>query len=497
MLGLGLSFLSIFLLIFMLYKKVNAHMALLLSGFLLLSASLLATFLIYTFPEPIKSNYPQIYDHLKNLNFYNPKYSILSKGSLNLGFFDIFEVFNQTLSKTLSGLGLTLMCIAGFSAYMDHVGASYALFKVFEKPLKMVKSPYILLIFAYFISQFLVLFMPSHAGLALLLMTTMYPILIRTGVSKFSALSVIAICQYIDHGPGSGNVIMASNVAKIDPAFYFVHYQLPITLPIIITVAISIYFCNYFFDKKEHFVFDPNKVEEELNKNKEQEIKKPPTIYALLPIIPLILILGFSSVLDSILALLQIDYKSSIKINVPVAMIISTFIAIIFEMIRYKNIVETLNSIMIFFKGMGHLFVITVSLIVCGQVFASGLLSVGFVDTLVEILKNAGVGVLTIIIAISILLAFCAFLMGSGNAAFFSFAPLIPNIAKHFGVETISIITPIQIMTGFGRCVSPIAPAILAISAMTKVNPFTIVKRTVIPMLVASITNIIMTYIYL
>lgn len=32
------------------------------------------------------------------------------------------------------------MTIAGFSAYMDHVGASYALFKVFEKPLKAVKS---------------------------------------------------------------------------------------------------------------------------------------------------------------------------------------------------------------------------------------------------------------------------------------------------------------------------------------------------------------------
>lgn len=178
-------------------------------------------------------------------------------------------------------------------------------------------------------------------------------------------------------------------------------------------------------------------------------------------------------------------------------MVISTFVAIIFEMIRYKSVVETLNSIMIFFKGMGHLFVITVSLIVCSQVFASGLLSVGFVDTLIEFCKNAGFGVLAIIIAVSILLAVCAFLMGSGNAAFFSFAPLIPNIAKHFGVETITMIAPIQIMTGFGRCVSPIAPAILAISAIAKVSPFAVVKRTAIPMLVAAIVNVIMTYIYL
>ena len=484
MLGLIFALISVFLLVFMLYKKINAHAALLLSGLFLLS--LAGIF------------------HYFNVDGFH---AIIEKKSLNLGFFDIFQVLNTTMSSTLAGLGLTLMCIAGFSAYMDHVGASYALFKVFEKPLKAVKNPLALLIVAYFITQFLVLFIPSHAGLALLLMVTMYPILVRTGVSKLSALSVIAICQYIDHGPGSGNVIMASNVAVIDPAEYFVNFQLPTTLPIILAVAVAIYFSNRYFDKKEGFKFNPEAVEAELaeSSGKEKELKKPPLIYAILPIIPLILILGFSSVLDSILVLLgfttpeavKAGASTAIKMNVPVAMIISTFIAIVFEMIRYKSVVETLNSIMIFFKGMGHLFVITVSLIVCGQVFASGLLSVGFVDSLLKFAESAGFGVMAIIIAVSILLAVCAFLMGSGNAAFFSFAPLIPNIAKSFGVETITMIAPIQIMTGFGRCVSPIAPAILAISAMTKVSPFQVVKRTAIPMLTAAVVNIIMTYIYL
>lgn len=111
MLGITFSLFSVFLLVFMLYKKINAHMALLLSGLLLLS---LAT-------------------------IFGLSPHIVAKGSLNLGFFDIFQVFNQTMSSTLAGLGLTLMCIAGFSAYMDHVGASYALFKVFEKPLKSSK----------------------------------------------------------------------------------------------------------------------------------------------------------------------------------------------------------------------------------------------------------------------------------------------------------------------------------------------------------------------
>lgn len=473
MLGLLFSFAAIALLVFMLYKKVNAHMALLLSGlFLLLLAWIFQI-------SPI----------------------IASKSSLHFGLFDIFQVVNTKMSSTLSGLGLTLMCIAGFSAYMDHVGASYALFQVFEKPLKSIKSPYTLLICSYFVIQFLVLFIPSHAGLALLLMVTMYPILVRSGVSKLSALSVIAVCQYIDHGPGSGNVILASKTAEIDPAVYFVSYQLPVTIPIILTVGATFWITAKFFDKREGFVFNAQEIEAELDGGDKKEAKRPPKIYAILPIIPLVLILGFSSVLESILSLfgvsLGLDPKTAIKMNVPVAMMISTFVAIGFEMVRYRSVIETLNSIMVFFKGMGHLFVITVSLIVCGQVFASGLLSVGFVDTLVTHAKDAGFGVFAIILAISVLLAVTALLMGSGNAAFFSFAPLIPNIAKSFGVETIAMIAPIQIMTGFGRCVSPIAPAILAISTMAKVNPLQVVKRTAIPMIVAGIVNAICTYIYL
>lgn len=457
MLGLLVAFSVIGLLVFMLVKKINAYAALLVSGLLLLGSALLFGF-------------GGIIDNSK---------------SLHLGFFDLFEVLRLKFSSTLSGLGLTLMCIAGFSAYMDHVGASYSLFRVFKKPLSNVKNPYVLLIVSFFIVQFLVIFIPSHAGLALLLMVTLYPLLIRAGVSKLSALAVIGTCQFIDHGPGSGNVIMAAKTAAIDPASYFVEYQLPTTIPIIIAVAIVNYFVQRYFDNKDGFKFDPNNIDM-LDTSAGEQVKNPPLIYAVLPIIPLVLILGFSKI-----------FNSSIKMNVPVAMMISTMVAICFEIVRYRSFSSALNSITIFFKGMGHLFVITVSLIVCGQLFASGLVAVGFVDTLVELAKGIGVGVYAIIVFVSILLAVSAFLMGSGNAAFFSFAPLIPNIAKHFGLDTIVMIAPIQIMTGFGRCVSPIAPAILAIAGMAKVSPIAVVKRTFIPMCVAGIVNLVCAYIYL
>lgn len=74
------------------------------------------------------------------------------KTTTNFEFFDIFKVFSDILSSRMAGLGLTLMAIAGFSRYMDHVGASKSLFAVFEKPLKSVRSPYLLLVVAFLVT---------------------------------------------------------------------------------------------------------------------------------------------------------------------------------------------------------------------------------------------------------------------------------------------------------------------------------------------------------
>lgn len=100
--------------------------------------------------------------------------------STNFAAFDVFKAFCTGFSSRIAGLGLTLMAIGGFSRYMEYVGASGALFSVFERPLSKIKSPYVLLAAAFLASQCLVVFIPSHAGLALLLMVMLYPILIRS-----------------------------------------------------------------------------------------------------------------------------------------------------------------------------------------------------------------------------------------------------------------------------------------------------------------------------
>ncbi len=397
------------------------------------------------------------------------------KRSTGSAWLDLFKIISDLLHNRAGSSGMDIMAIAGFGAYMEYVGASKALFAAVGSPLKKLHSPSVLLVAAFLVTQVLVLFIPSHTGLALLLMVTMYPVLIRLGVSKLSALGVIGCCQFIDLGPGSQAENFAAQICNIDAATYFVKYQIPIALPIIAAVAITHFFVQRWFDKRDHFVPDVSMKAIE----QEGDTSRPPMVYALLPVFPIVLILGFSPLVSS-----------SFRIDVSTAMVLSTFIALCFEYCRLRDGRAVAESLMKFFNGMGKSFVNVVSLIVAGETFAAGLTKIGMVDTLIAGAQSVGLSIHAMIIIMSLLMALSAFLMGSGNATFFSFAPIVPRVAQFMNVDTVTLLLPMQIMTSFGRVVCPIAPPIIAIAGMTDVSTFKVVQRTAIPMLVAAILNI-------
>ncbi|WP_196596230.1 C4-dicarboxylate transporter DcuC [Pectinatus frisingensis] len=410
--------------------------------------------------------------------FVNGTMVLSAKASSGSNVLDIFETIQVLMSERIAGLGLMIMSIAGFAKYMDYVGAGKALFAVVATPIKKIRSPYILLVVGFFISQFLVIFIPSHAGLGLLLMVTMYPIFIRAGVSKLSALGVIGCAQYMDVGPGSGNAILAATITGMNPAVYFVKWQFPIFITTTLVLGIVHFFVQRWWDKKEGYI--PNMEAIDVK----EDTKRPPIIYAVLPIIPMIFILGFSPL-----------FKSPIKINVVTAMFLSTFIAMAFELFRTRSFQSTLCGLKHMFDGMGRSFTVVISLIVSGEVFANGLVKIGAVDALTGSLQHLGLNSYILIIFFCIAITICAFLMGSGNAAFFSFVALAPKIAESIGISSLNLILPMQIMTSFGRVCSPITAAIVAISGVADVNPIQVVKRTCIPMAAAAVINIIFLFI--
>ncbi len=401
-------------------------------------------------------------------------------------FFDIYKVVEDIFSTTLGGLGLNIMIMGGFARYMDTLSAGRALYDVVGGPLKYVKNPYILACLGFIVTQIISMAIPSAAGLGLMLMVTLYPVMIRAGVSRMTAVCIVAASRFFDLGPGSANCMLAAKTSNIEWAEYFLGWQLKIYFPLLITMLVTQYFVQKYWDAKE----GPDEGYEELRRQFMQEAQtesSTPKIYALLPLIPLFILLIFNPVVIG-------RWGYNIKVGVPAAIVLSTLIAMIFEYIRTRKGYDVMAGMKSFFEGMGKQFAVVVSLIVAGQVFGKGLIAIGAVGSLISGVESLGYGVGFLVLLMSLVIGVVAFLMGSGNAPFFSFASLVPSIAGKFGVHSADMLLPLQTMTGFGRTMSPVTGAIVAVSGIAGVSPFQVVKRNMMPLLACVIVNFVLTY---
>ena len=396
--------------------------------------------------------------------------------------FDIFESIKLLFSDRLAGLGLTIMSIGGYVRYMEHCGANQALVEVSTAPLKLLRSPLAVLMLGYVIGEVLNIFVPSHAGLALLLMLTMYPILRQAGISKLTACAVIATAKFTDIGPVSSNAVLAAHSAGLDPTIYFIKYQFPVIWPAVVAVGITHYFIQPWYDKRDALT---GKMESTVAEAPPEGAakEKAPLIYAVLPTLPLILVVAFCPL-----------FITAIKVDAITAMLICTVVTMICEYVNYRKIRPVLENVMTYFEGMGKTFAMVVSLVICAETFGLGLMKIGTVDTLVAIAQTSGFGLGLMVFVLSVIMIISAFLMGSGNAAFFAFASIAPKVTAHLNVAPVLILLPMELTSGMGRCMSPIAAAIVAIATIAGVSPFQVVKRCLIPVAVAIVFNMVATY---
>lgn len=401
-----------------------------------------------------------------------------AKQTTGLIWFDIFKYITTLFESRAAGLGMIIMAVAGFTRYMDKIGASKVLVKICIKPLELFHAPYVVLGLGYIVGQILNIFIPSASGLGLLLMLTMYPILVSLGVSKGGATAMIATASCLDLGPGSGNATLAAKNAGMDVAVYFASYQIPVAIGVMAVVAISHMFVQQHFDKKEGHL--AKKIDLEGHAEGEDD---PSKLYALLPILPLFLILVFSKL-----------FIASIKMDVVTAMIISIIVSMIFEYVRKRDLKEVLKSMQIFFDGMGTQFAAVVTLIVAGEVFAKGLTSIGAIDTIIKGAQNAGFGSLGMTLVMTGVIVVASIVMGSGNAPFFAFAALAPAVAAKMGIAPVLMLLPMQFAAGIARNVSPITAVVVAVSGISNVPPIEIAKRSAIPMGLGLLATLIGTF---
>jgi DcuC family C4-dicarboxylate transporter len=391
--------------------------------------------------------------------------------------FDLFALVENSLTSRAAGVGMIIMAAGGFARYMSAISASTALVNLAVQPLSHIRNPYILLALAYVVGQILNIFVPSAAGLAMLLLVAMYPTLVKLGLRPSAVAAVIGTTACLDLGPASAASNVAATVSGYEPVVYFVRYQIPVALVVIPVVAFLHFIWQRHCDRRE-----PESESDSVNLIPPEGKDQPPVpnAYALIPLLPPTLLIIFSPLV-----------VSSVQIGVVTAMLFALGVGIVCEGFRLRDMKAAMAGIVHFFKGMGDIFAKVVTLIVAAEIFATGVQATGLIDMLLGLVEETGSGVTVMTIALIILIGLTTLLTGSGNAALFSFSNIIPSVAKPMGVETVVMMLPCQLVSGLFRSMSPVAGVVIAVASVANVSPFAIVRRTAIPMLGGVIATLI------
>ncbi len=415
-----------------------------------------------------------------------PGVAITSKSS-GSHLLDVFVAIKQTFSQQAAGLGLTIMVIAGFSRYMNEIGASDKLVEICVIPLRRVQSRYILLGLSYVVMQVLALFIPSASGLGLLMMATMYPVLRSVGCSKESVAAVIASGVCIDFGPAASSMIVGAEVAKVDLFGFFVYQQLPVAVVLIPFIGVMHMIMLRYWDKKA--ATQENGSDNEVMSTKPSDKKDVPTFYALLPAIPMFLLFIFSELSEGILPVWM-----RFHVDVVSALLFSFALSLLVDIAMGRNVKQALAKVSALFDQMGKAFIAIVSIIFCAQVLATGMMKIGVINILFNMVPTGNHTMILTVVIFSSLIFFGSVLLGTGTT-FNAFAPVAGEVAKVAGIPMAGILIPMQFASSFGRTLSPIAGIVLAVAAMVGISPAEIVKRNLVQMVAAFVFSMLISFI--
>ena len=437
---------------YLIYKKYNATIALAVGGIILLFAAVILG-------HPILS----------------------PEETTGIVWLDPFKKIEISFLKNLGNIGLTTMTLFGFSSYMNLIGANEVTVDIMTKPLGKIKSKYVIVPVIFLLGNLLSLVVPSASSLAVLLMATLYPVLTKVGVTPLTAGAVIATTATIMPTPlGADNVLAAETFGMNIMDYVIAHAK--VSIPTLVIMAVAHYFWQKYLDKKQSLSTEVKIDESKLAKLNDN---LPPKYYAILPILPLILVLFFNI------------FMKEVQIGLVSIAFISLIVAVILELIRKKDFVKVSNDINEFFKGMGSGLAMVVSLLVAASLLVDGLKALGVVDMITNSVQNLhGAGTI-LMLAFSGVTFLIGLISGGGLSVFYASVEMIPELAAAVGVSGPMIALPMQMVANLVRSISPVAACIIVVCSITGTNPMQIVKRTSVPVLVGVAATLILSVILL
>ncbi len=401
--------------------------------------------------------------------------------STGAAWLDPLKAVADQFKSIITSSGFIILMLGGYSSYMTRIRANEITVQALIRPIAGIKSTYILIPVVFLVGNFLSLVVPSASNLAIILLATIYPVMLKVGMNPLTAGAVIATSATVMPTPlGSDNVAIAAELANT-PQFagltasdYVFKYHVLVSVPTLLIMALA----HYFWQKHE----DKRYGNKQVDSKPAAEMENIPggriyrTVYAILPLLPILLLI-FAFLLQRIAGV-------TVTLSVEVAVLFSFVISIICEIIRRKSIKDTLEDTESFFTGMGGAMPI-VALLVAGTTFVVGLQSIGIIHSLQNAMTGiSGQGMGFVLPLVMVLLtALIVILSGSGTALFFAMVPLMVPLTGAAGINVLALSIPMALAGNLLRAVSPVSAVVMIVAGSIGEDPVRIIRRTAVPMI--------------
>ena len=394
--------------------------------------------------------------------------SMLGEESTGSLFLDVYESFKSVMVSQMGGSILTMLSILGYISYMNYLKATEAFAFVVSGPMRKLNKPYLLGALAILVGIILKLALTSPSGLIALFIATLYPILRACKLPKAAIATAFVLAISPIFAMGDINLVMGLSFAGIenpDMVNVFTHYGVPAVLFSLVGVIPVYLITAKYFDKKANIAH----TDEEITVSSFKELGVP-LVYAVLPALPLVIALLFSSLFES---LPTISYVAAIWLSLTISMIV--------RMLHIKSFRKGLDEIMEFYKGSGKYLAAGAWIVVGASMISEVLTALGGMGTLV----NAIMGVIgdNYIVISLVIAAFMFFLCVTTGptAAAAALCPLIGTYCATTGHDVTGMVQMAMMCAGWGFSCYPISIGIVLLSDHADTPIPTLLRRNVFP----------------
>ena len=384
-------------------------------------------------------------------------------------FLNIFETMADSMTETMGGYILTSMSMIAYVDYMNSLKATDMFAALLAEPVKKLKYKYLVAAFAIPIGVLMGIAISGSLITITLLLGTVYPILRALGCSKPTCATAILLHTITAISPARAayyNVLELMGLEASVPV-WFIQIQLPAGAVMVAAVMMLFILTSRYFDKKEGL----SEEEKEILEMKSAKQIGVPYYYAVLPLLPLVLVVVFSELVIG-----------TIVIRVVAACLLSWCAAFAVHLVSARSLSCAVEHFEAIYQGMGTIMKTSGPIVIWGTTFAGVMTAIGGMNTLISSVSQVtgGISLLVLVGAAGLLMVSVT---GTFNGNLALVYPIVKEIVAVTGIHALGAAQAIMFSLTSGAGICLVSGQNLFLAQQTDTNILTIIKRSLIPTL--------------